>query len=72
MASKRPELSLADKINLRIDQGYSMKIGTGKGEYPPFKLDPFSDRAAFRQYVRDCIEEVCASEDVARTKKKAR
>lgn len=53
--------TLADKIKQRIDSGYHMKIGNGKGEYPPFKIVAWEDRAAFKKYVFDCIDEVCPS-----------
>lgn len=59
-----PPRTLADRIKRRIDDGYSMKIGNGKGEYPPFKLDSPTDRSAFKQYVFDCIDEVCGDQEV--------
>ena len=55
----RPAPTLGERIKRRIDIGYSMKVGNGKGEYPPFKIIAWEDRAAFKQYVFDCIDEVC-------------
>ena len=55
---KQSQQSLAGRLKRRIDDGCTKKIGDGKGEYPPFKVASWDNRAAYRQYVFDCIDEV--------------
>ena len=45
----------ARRIIREIGGRYHEKIGNGPGEYPPYKIVSFQDRAVFSQYIEAVI-----------------
>lgn len=49
----------ADNLIRRILHG-SSNVGRDKGQWPPYAVVSWDDRARFQQYIFDCIEEQVA------------
>jgi len=61
---------LKDEVDARGRHGARTNIGLERGQYPPFALTAWDDRARFRQYVFDVIDEFVVKYEHGKKEKK--
>ena len=55
-------LEALEKILRKIENAYFDRCTKNQKDYPPFKIDPFNDRAVYHQFIIKLIDEEIAYE----------